>query len=248
MAVGRYNDEVIEQMSFYGGLAGDRKIGIKNSFANAECMDIRKSPSQMSVLPEGREVATGASSILSGLPIAMAQIPDGKRFALDDFGNLYLLTTTDAISKIHSSGNTTTRRFSGLYYNSIQDTLFWPYSLAIKSIRNPSSSTTVTTFDGSKDDGRTMDYLLDTDYSGRLIGGGIERWSFKNGSSGTYSVPTSLSEADADTCRFIPSITPMYRFRFLCRAKPASGTLTLTVHDQQNHTIATANVLSLIHI
>lgn len=242
MAVGRYNDEVIEQMSFYGGLAGDRKIGIKNSFADAECMDVRKSPSQMSVLPEGREVATGAPSVLSGLPVSMAQIPDGKRFVLDDFGNLYMLSTTDAISKIHNSGNTTTHRVAGLYYNSIQDTLFWPHSLAIKSIRNPSSSTTVVTFDGSKDDGRTMDHLLDTDYSGRLIGGGIERWSFKNGSSGTYSVPTSLSEAEADTCRFIPSITPMYRFQLLVRAKPASGNLKITIHDQQNHTIAEGTI------
>lgn len=235
MAVGKNYDEVIEQMSFYGGISGDRKIGIRNSYADAMCLDIRKSPSQVSVLPQGR--AVDGESVLEDVPIAMVQIPNGDRFVLDTKSNLYRDKANVALAKDYSNPNPEDV-VSGLYYDLTQDTLFWPKMESIVSARHPSGTITPVEFSNSMDDGRTVRYLLDTNAAGRIIGGGIERWSFKNGSSGTYNVPTSLSEADADKARFIPTITPLCKFYVMFRAKPSSGTVTLYVHDGQNHQLA----------
>ena len=45
-------DLVICQTSFYGGQGSDKKVGIKNAYADSECLDARLEPSAMSVLAE----------------------------------------------------------------------------------------------------------------------------------------------------------------------------------------------------
>ena len=57
MAVGNSGDVIISQTSFYGGMGTDKKIGIKNSFADAECMDARKNPSVITVLPGSNKMS-----------------------------------------------------------------------------------------------------------------------------------------------------------------------------------------------
>ena len=59
MAAGDRGDVIISQTAFYGGMGTDNKIGIKNSFADTECMDARKSPSSLSVLPEASKLSSG---------------------------------------------------------------------------------------------------------------------------------------------------------------------------------------------
>ena len=53
MAVGNNGSRMVGNTEFYGGLSTDRKIGIENSYYDGECLDVRKSPSQMTVLPLG---------------------------------------------------------------------------------------------------------------------------------------------------------------------------------------------------
>src|SRR5574344_1063184 len=85
MSIGKNYDEALRQISFYGGLSDDRKLGTKNSYADAECMDVRQQPSQMTVLPMGHNM----SGNFTGLPVAMTQLPNGNLFALDDKSNVY---------------------------------------------------------------------------------------------------------------------------------------------------------------
>jgi hypothetical protein len=51
MATGNNGSRLVGNTEFYGGLSTDDKIGIENSYADGECLDVRKSPSQMTVLP-----------------------------------------------------------------------------------------------------------------------------------------------------------------------------------------------------
>ncbi len=79
MAAGNTGDTIISQTSFYGGFGTDGKIGIKNSYGDSECMDGRKNPSRLSVLPGARNLGDGD---IRGLIVNMTQTPDGVRWGL----------------------------------------------------------------------------------------------------------------------------------------------------------------------
>ena len=97
MAVGNSGDIIISQTSFYGGTGTDDKIGIKNSYADSECIDARKNPSVMSVLPGTRKLV---DEDLDGLITAMEQTPDGMRWGISDKGDLYKIDLANDITKL----------------------------------------------------------------------------------------------------------------------------------------------------
>ena len=41
MAVGNNGSRMVGSTEFYGGLSTDNKIGIENSYADGECLDVR---------------------------------------------------------------------------------------------------------------------------------------------------------------------------------------------------------------
>ena len=82
MAVGNNGSRMIGNTEFYGGLATDSKIGIENSYADGECLDVRKSPSQMTVLPMSRTLPD--SGVITGLMTAMTQSKDGNIWGIDE--------------------------------------------------------------------------------------------------------------------------------------------------------------------
>lgn len=102
MAVGNNGSRMIGNTEFYGGLSTDRKIGIENSYFDGECLDVRKSPSQMTVLPMARTLPD--SDAVTGLMTAMTQSKDGNIWGVDEKGRLYKIDENNAITPITPSG------------------------------------------------------------------------------------------------------------------------------------------------
>lgn len=240
MAVGNSGDVIISQTSFYGGMGTDSKIGIKNSFGDAEAMDARKNPSVMTVLPGGDNLV---DADLVGLLNAMTQSPDGNRWAVATNGGLYKIDSSNDITKVADLPDWAAGTFGDLAYWPLTDSLYitgtdrvYQYTPVVKA-----GTPAVTTITGTYSTYPTMAQILVKDRDGKWIGGGTSRWSYK-GSATTYAVPTSLSETDDNKCIFLPDQSPMIAIDVKFAAKPASGNVTLTVHDEQNKVIATATV------
>ncbi len=240
MAVGNSGDIIISQTAFYGGMGTDNKIGIKNSYGDSENMDARKSPSVMTVLP-GTDKLSDAD--LAGLINAMTQTPDGNRWGIATNGGLYKIDSTNDITKVADLPNWTAGTFGDLAYWPLTDSLYitgtdrvYQYTPVVKA-----GSPAVTTITGSYSTYPTMSQILIRDRDDKWIGGGTSRWTFKNGSSGTYSIPTTLSETDANKCIFLPDQSPMTAIDLRFMAK-GTGDVTITIHDQQNKVIATSTL------
>ncbi len=240
MAVGNSGDVIISQTSFYGGMGTDKKIGIKNSFADAEGMDARKNPSVMTVLP-GSDKMSDAD--LAGLINAMTQTPDGNRWGIATNGGLYKIDENDDIMKVADLPDWTAGTFGDLAYWPLTDSLYitgtdriYQYTPVVKA-----GTPAVTTLTGTYSTYPTMAQILVKDRDGKWIGGGTSRWTFKTGSSGTYAIPTALSETDANKCIFLPDQSPMTAIDLRFMAK-GTGNVTLTIHDEQNKVIATSTL------
>jgi hypothetical protein len=241
MAVGNSGDVIISQTSFYGGMGTDKKIGIKNSFGDAECMDARKNPSVITVLPGSSKMS---DTDLVGLINSMTQTPDGIRWGIATNGGLYKIDAANDIVKVADLPNWTAGTFGDLAYWPLTDSLYitgtdriYQYTPVVKA-----GTPAVTTITGTYSTYPTMAQILVRDRDGKWIGGGTSRWTYKTGSATTYAVPTTLQETDDHKCIFLPDQSPMTAIDVKFAAKPGSGDVTLTVHDQQNKLIATATV------
>lgn len=106
MAVGNNGSRMIGNTEFYGGLSTDNKIGIENSYADGECLDVRKSPSQMTVLPMSRTLADGG--VITGLMTAMTQSKDGNIWGIDENGAIYKIDENNAVTKVSGGSGTIT--------------------------------------------------------------------------------------------------------------------------------------------
>ncbi|MBQ1569588.1 MAG: hypothetical protein IIZ78_00585 [Clostridiales bacterium] len=139
MAVGNNGTRLVGNTEFYGGLSTDNKIGIENSFADGECLDVRKSPSQMTVLPMARELPD--SGTITGLMTAMTQTKDGTIYGVDEAGKLYSIDENNAVSSCNIEG------YANVSINSqIVQNVYAEQSLTASAIWN----TTVTlTYDSS---------------------------------------------------------------------------------------------------
>ena len=121
MAVGNSGDVIISQTSFYGGMGTDKKIGIKHSFGDSECMDARKNPSAMTVLPGTTKLA---DSDLNGLINAMTQSPDGIRWGVSTNGNLYRIDENNDVTNVGALPGWTPGTFGDIAYWPLQDSLY----------------------------------------------------------------------------------------------------------------------------
>lgn len=239
MAVGNSGDVIISQTSFYGGMGTDKTIGIKNSFADSEAMDARKSPSALTVLPGADKIA---DADLVGLINSMTQTPDGERWGVSTNGGLYNIDADNNITKVDDLDDWTAGTFGDLAYWPLTDSLYitgadriYQYSPVMKA-----GTPALTTITGTYSTYPTMAQILVRDRDDKWIGGGTSRWSFKTGGAGTYSVPTTLSETDDNKCIFLPDQSPLIAIDLRFRAKPASGTVTIKIHDGQDNEIASA--------
>lgn len=237
MAAGNSGDTIVSQTAFYGGQGTDRKIGIKNSFGNAICMDARKSPSQMTVLPGTRKMS---DSDLTSLITSMRQTPDGVRWGIATDGKLYKVDNSNDISVVGTLPGWTAGTFGDIAYWRLTDTLYVTGLDRIYAYTNATTGAVsqIKTITGAASSYPTLSKILVKNRQDKWIGGTINRWSFKNGTNGSYPIPTSLSETAANKCIFLPDQSPMIRIGVKFLAK-GTGSVTLTVHDAQNNVMAT---------
>lgn len=240
MAVGNSGDVIISQTSFYGGMGTDKKIGIKNSYADSESMDARKNPSVMTVLPGARQLV---DEDIDSLVVSMTQTPDGNRWGIATNGDLYKIDASNDVIKAATMPNWALGTHGDLAYWALTDSIYvtgtdriYQYSPVLEA-----GTPVVKTLTGSYSTYPTMAQILVRDRDDKWIGGGTSRWTFKNGSSGTYAVPTTVQETDAHKSIFLPDQSPMIAIDLRFRAK-GTGDVTITVHDGQNKVIATSTV------
>lgn len=219
----------------------DKKIGIKNSYADSESMDARKNPSVMTVLPGSRKLV---DEDIDSLVVSMTQTPDGRRWGIATNGDLYEIDDSNDVVKAATMPNWDAGTHGDLEYWSLTDSIYitgtdrvYQYTPVLGA-----GTPAVTTLTGSYSTYPTVAQILVRDRDDKWIGGGTSRWGFKTGGAGTYSVPTSISETDANKCIFLPDQSPMIAIDLRFRAKPGSGNVTVTVHDGQNKVIASSTL------
>lgn len=247
MAVGNSGDIIISQTSFYGGTGTDDKIGIKNSYADSECVDARKNPSVMTVLPGSRKLA---DDDLDGLIVAMEQTPDGIRWGVSDKGDLYKIDLANDITKLSVLPDWDNGTQGSIVYWENKDCLFITGLDRIYKVSPVVESGTpkVTTLTGKYSTYPTMAQILIKDRDGKWVGGGTDRWTFKNGSSGRWMLPWpgnasykggTTYEAANNKCIFLPDQTPMTAIEVKVTKHPAEANVTIEIHDEADKLIAT---------
>lgn len=239
MASGDRGDIVISQTAFYGGMGTDSKIGIKNSYADTECMDSRKSPSKLSVLPEASDLS---GSNLGSLINSMEQTPDGVRWGIATDGKLYKISTSNVISLVATLSNWTAGTMGDIAYWGNTDSLYITGTDRIYRYGPISGSPSATTITGTYSTFPTVAQILQKDRDGKWVGNGVSRWVYMTGGSGSYDVPTSISETDDNKCIFLPDQAPMIAIDVEFNTRPGSGTVTLTIHDADNNVVATSTI------
>ncbi len=204
-------------------------------------MDARKNPSVMTVLPGSRKLV---DEDIDSLVVSMTQTPDGRRWGIATNGDLYEIDDSNDVVKAATMPNWDAGTHGDLEYWSLTDSIYitgtdrvYQYTPVLGA-----GTPAVTTLTGSYSTYPTVAQILVRDRDDKWIGGGTSRWGFKTGGAGTYSVPTSISETDANKCIFLPDQSPMIAIDLRFRAKPGSGNVTVTVHDSQNKVIASSTL------
>lgn len=240
MAVGNNGSRMIGNTEFYGGLATDSKIGIENSYADGECLDVRKSPSQMTVLPMSRTLPD--SGTITGLMTAMTQSKDGNIWGIDEKGKVYKIDEQNAITAVSTTA--TSSGFS-LENSDIDDGLWWADGghklFSYGRVLNPTGAARNTTsFEFLEDHSEYIDYAVEIQQNGDQIfyqsDPDIKR------SAGTYSVSvkTSVSETNDDKILYLPAAIPIAKIGIRFNAK-GSGTVRLEIHDENNNVVASSS-------
>lgn len=232
-------DLVICQTSFYGGQGSDKKVGIKNAYADSECLDARLEPSAMTVLAEA-DIIRKTTEL--GLVTGMAQSIDGVKWAITDKGKLLKIDKANQATVVANAWTDSVSR-ADIAYQNMNDTLYITannrlYSYADATSDN--SAVTAVAHQLSYSTSNTVAQLLVRSPAGYLTGNGVDRWSFKSGGAGTTVVKTSLSENDDDKCVFIPDASPMAKISVRVRSHPTAGLVTLILHNNANKEIARA--------
>lgn len=241
MANGNGGSRIIGNTEFYGGLATDNKIGIENSYADGECLDVRKSPSQMTVLPMSRKL--NDAGVITGLITAMTQSKDGNIWGIDENGVVYKIDEDNAVSVV-SNNHATSSGFS-LEYSQIDDGLWFAdggHSLfSYGKIMNPSGAS-VDTYDFSEmqDENEYAVYAIETQTNGSAIYYHTNPDIKRSDGTQTWPVKTTVSELDADKALFLPGLVSTSKIGVYFTAVAGSGTVRIEVHDENNNVVASS--------
>lgn len=227
--------------SFEGGESIDYKNGVAGGFYSSEAMDFRSKSSQMTVLP-GATAVVGATAVLVDLPVEMVQDQTGNRWIIGDQGNLYKLDTSDTLTKI---ATTTETSGTGLVYNQLSDFLYITGQQSVSLYGPLSSSPTLKDgwFGKSASSANGVVNLYDpttTSYTGAARNNmltlasttGVTSTSqvTTNTTTLTYTTPTSISETTTNLCPFAPDLEPFYSIAIYVDTI-GTGNVTLTLHD-----------------
>jgi hypothetical protein len=238
--------------TFVGGESIDYKNGVAGSFYKQEALDFRSKASQMSVLP-GTAAIAGASAVLVDLPVEMVQDPTGNRWLIGDQGNLYKLDTSNTLTKV---ATTTETSGTGLVYNQLSDFLYITGQQTVSMYGPLASSPALKDmqFGKSASSANGVVNLYDpttTSYSGSARNNlqtlatttGVTATSqvSTNTTTLTYTTPTSISETATALCAFAPDLEPFYSIAIYVDTV-GTGNVTLTLHDGFNHSLAAVTI------
>lgn len=250
MSIGDSGSRLVGNTEFYGGLSTDTKIGIENSFADAECLDVRKSPSQMTVLPQSREITD--AGVITGLITAMTQTKDGYIWALDEKGKLYSIDEDNTVTSVN---NTATSSGHGLIFSMQHDALWfadahhklYSYGDIISPRLNVRS---LTAFEKMDDNSEYIENSITVNYAGNYISNPDVPRNATADITPTfydYTCPLGLSEATADKALYLPGLAPVAEIGVYVKTKGA-GSLYVVVHDKNDNIVAEANAIPAANI
>lgn len=227
--------------SFEGGLATDLKMGIDNSFAGTAgvgslgtyAVDFRKSPSQLSILPQTSREDEGNVIDLVQNEVMTA---DGTIYAIGNDGNIYRRTTAGVWSHL---GQQSTGTF-GIDYRKDTDAIYICDDSSVSTIQKVSTAPTI-----------LIDYYGSSfstyDNTNAM---GFDVSSYISGGNQTYQLPTSISESAINKRYFQSDIEPLQKIGvYIPSAGKGTGNWTLTLHDGLDNnlgsvTIAAANLVN----
>ena len=258
MAKGFKNEEryKIHNQYFEGGVSIDPKIGVANSFYQSQNLDFRSVPSQLSVLPGARTVATNLQDNLT----AIIQDVNGVRYGVGNNGGVYRINTSNVVSKIAQLDS---NGAAGMYYNQVTDQIYIPSQTSVSlygqvTTGNPGNPTFRSSVFGKSASIAAGTNQLWNSYTSSWSGGarnnaatavntvgiqvGITSTSqVTTNATQTYTLPTTLTESGLSYCYFSPDIEPFYSIAVYVTAK-GTGNWTLKLHDSLNNELASVTV------
>lgn len=262
---------VINNQYFQGGITVDYKMGIANSFYNSQNLDFRTFPSQMSVLPASRAIASNLQDCVT----AIRQDLDGVRWGLGDQGFLYRIDTSNNVTTV---GQIPEDGSAGLYYSQITDQLYLMgqssasmYGRVTRGTSGKEPIFRINQFAESASTGSGTTQLYD--YTDGLYDTGIYRNNANtvglaqgitspsqvtdnastqvtvNGTTYggyTYTLPSTIIEDATPSsfnngCFFLPDIEPFYSIAVYVD-KIGTGNWTLTLHDSVDNELASKTI------
>jgi hypothetical protein len=159
-------NKVLPNQQFYGGQSSDEAIGTPASFSYSRALDHRSNPSQLTVLPGPRKIAT-----LNDLMLNMVQVANGTRYGYGDQGWIYKIdaanTKTD-VTKLPTGSD-------GMLYRSDSDAIYFATQTDVRRYY-PISGTP--TFDQTYGPSKSIDTA-----------------AYLTGGTNTYTIPTAIDEA-----------------------------------------------------
>lgn len=214
---------------FTGGLSDDPKIGPKYSFADAQGMDFRSSPSQLSVLPG---LAREDGGIVKDLILNEVMAGNGIIYAFGDAGYIYRRSTAGVWSVVDKLGSGA----AGIDYRKDTDAVYltsYKTASRIGQVVNGTSPTlnsdyyasSISTYDNSINTG----FNVNADQEG------------SNLTTAILQATTPLNESDQNRRYFQTDIEPLNQIAVYVVAK-GSGNWTMTLQDGINNVLATATV------
>jgi len=239
VSVGNNGSRMVGNTEFYGGLSTDRKIGIENSYYDGECLDVRKSPSQMTVLPMSRTLPD--SGVITGLMTAMTQSKDGNIWGIDEAGKVYKIDEDNAITAISTVA--TSSGFS-LENSDIDDGLWWADGghklFSYGRVLNPTGATRGTnSFEFLADHSEYIDYAIQIQQNEGQIFYQSDPDIARSAGQENVTIGTSVSETEDDKVLYLPAVIPIAKIGVYFTAK-GSGTVRIEVHDEYDNIVASS--------
>lgn len=212
---------------FFAGWSDDVKVGPKGSFAFSQAFDFRKSPGQMSVLPQMEREDNG---IVTDLIMNTIMAKDGKIFAQGNSGRFYQRTTAAVwtLESVLASGGV------GLDIRQDADMLLAASQKTVSRYM-PLSGVPQMAIDAY---GPSYSTYNNTDVADAT---GVNLAAFQEGGVETYVPPTAIAEGNTTSRFFQSDIEPFVTISIYVVSK-GSGDWTVTLHDGLNNVLATATI------
>lgn len=211
--------------NFSGGLSTDLKFGIKNSFAQSQSIDFRKSPSQMTILPSTTREDTG---VVRDLIQNEVMVDDGTIYAIGSLGAFYKRTTAGIWSKEADIGLGT----FGLDYRKDTNAIYAPTSKSVSLYANVNTTTSAMYMNFYGPSYSTYD-------NSATVGFNVA--AYQAGSTQTTTPPTTLNENNTNRRYFQSDIEPLVTISVFVVSK-GTGNWTLTLHDGTDTVLGTATI------